>query len=467
MDNKLNELLNSVIDNDYCIGCGVCSSVAGSPFTMELNDNGMYRPVFDENNNNQLNINIASVCPFSDESKNENELGEEQFKHNGAEYNEYTGYFFKNYAGYVKEGSYRNSGSSGGMGNWIASKLLEKKIVDGIIHVKGSKNPSGETLFEYQISTTLDSLSQGAKSKYYPIELSRVLELVKENEGSYALIGIPCFIKSVRLLAKKDEVINNRIKFYVGLVCGHLKSDMFANSIGWQLGIEPGNLSSIDFRKKLPNRDANDYGVEAKGTIDGEQRVINSPTKELFTTNWGQGYFKYNACEFCDDVLAETADITVGDAWLPEYKSDYLGTNIVTVRNPELLKIIEDNIQLDNLRLDELTPDKVYASQAGGFRHRREGLSYRLFLKDSQDEWRPRKRVEANDKIEKQRKKVYEKRMSLSQESFEAYKLAREHNDFNLFTNNMRPLIQDYTRVINPPLIKKIVNKIRREILNK
>ncbi len=468
MDNKLNVLLGTVIENDYCIGCGVCSSVANSPFTMELNKDGMYRPILVDNDNvEQTNINIASVCPFSNESKNETEIGKEQFNSDDAEFNKHTGYYLKNYAGYVKEDTFREKGSSGGMGNWIAAQLLEKKLVDGIIHVKDAKSDKSNVLFEYQISNTLDELSEGAKSKYYPIELSKVLELVRENEGKYALIGIPCFIKSVRLLASQDKLINERIKFFIGLVCGHLKSDMFAKSIGWQLGIEPENLTNINFRKKLPNRAANDYGVEVEGLIGDNEVMIDSPTKDLFTTNWGQGYFKYNACEFCDDVLAETADITVGDAWLPEYKTDYLGTNIITVRHPELLKIIEENIQRENIHLEELTPEKVYDSQAGGFRHRREGLSHRLHIMDIEDKWRPNKRVEPSDKLDKKRKSIYEKRMVLSQESFKAYKQAEKDHDFNLFKDYMAPLIQEYHNVMRPSLIKRVINKMKWDVLGK
>src|SRR5699024_6587501 len=115
----------------------------------------------------------------------------EQFNFGNIEYNEYTGYYLKNYAGYVKEGSFRELGSSGGMGNWIAAKLLQNKMVDGIIHVKGTDklDEANPVLFEYQISNTFDELSKGAKSKYYPIELSKVLDLVKNNKGKYALIG--------------------------------------------------------------------------------------------------------------------------------------------------------------------------------------------------------------------------------------------------------------------------------------
>src|SRR5699024_6651718 len=334
----MNKIINTVIENDYCIGCGACASVEDSPFEMKLDENGKYRAFI---TNEQYNPITDKVCPFYD-NEDETELASEVFTDRNVEFNDYTGYYLQNFVGYVKESKFREKGSSGGMGNWIASKLLEENLVDGIIHVKESNNSA--MLFEYQISYTLDELYKGAKSRYYPIELSKVLKLVKKNEGRYDLVGISCFIKSVRLLVKQDKIISEKIKFFIGLFCGHLKSDMFAKSIGWQLGIEPDNLENIDFRKKLPGRGANDYGVEVFGDVDGEEISMTSPTKELFTTNWGQGYFKYNACEFCDDVLAETADITVGDAWLPDYQDDYLGTNVITVRNSTILELINKNI---------------------------------------------------------------------------------------------------------------------------
>src|SRR5699024_2585646 len=399
------------------------------------------------------------VCPFYD-NENETELASEVFTDRNVEFNDYTGYYLQNFVGYVKESKFREKGSSGGMGNWIASKLLEENFVDGIIHVKESNNSA--MLFEYQISYTLDELYKGAKSRYYPIELSKVLKLVKENEGRYALVGIPCFIKSVRLLAKQDKIISERIKFFIGLVCGHLKSDMFAKSIGWQLGIEPDNLENIDFRKKLPGRGANDYGVEVFGDVDGEEISMTSPTKELFTTNWGQGYFKYNACEFCDDVLAETADITVGDAWLPDYQDDYLGTNVITVRNSTILELINRNIKEDNLYLDEVTAETVYDSQAGGFRHRRDGLSYRLYLKDQEKEWRPRKRVNASNNLTKKRKAIYSNRMKLTENSFRAYKKAYNQDDFNVFIEEMTPLVQKYKNVMRTSFIRRVLRKVKK-----
>jgi len=403
---------------------------------------------------------FLSVCPFSNDCKNETEIGKEAFgQFTDISFNEYTGYYLKNYAGYVKEGEFRKKGSSGGMGNWIATQLLNKNLVDVIIHVKSS-NHNHNILFEYQTSYNEAELSFGAKSKYYPIEMSQVIQLVKENQGRYALVGIPCFIKAVRLLAEQDEVVKDRIKYFIGLVCGHLKSDRFAKSIGWQLGIKPVNLTRIDFRKKLAGKSANNYGVEVAGKIDGKEIVLRSPTKELYTTNWGHGLFKYKACEFCDDVLAETADVTVGDAWLPEYSKDSMGTNIITVRHPDIQKIFAENE--DKIYIKEISSEKVYQSQAGGFRHRRDGLAYRLYLKDSNNEWRPEKRFEASDKLSSKRKRIYEKRTLLSQESFKAYKIAEKEEDFNAFINYMNPMIKDYNKMLKRPILPRILSKLKR-----
>lgn len=464
MNEKLKELIETVIQNDYCIGCGICASVQDSPLEMKLDENGKYKPfLVNSIKPKEMDIDVLSSCPFSNVCTDETEIGKKAFGDvKGISFNKYTGYYLKSYAAYVKEGDFREKGSSGGVGNWIATQLLRENLVDKIIHVKESGETDGP-LFEYQVSHNEKELSQGAKSKYYPIEMSKVLKFVKEHKGRYALIGVPCYIKAVRLLMEQDEVIKDRIKFFIGLVCGHLKSDMFAKSIGWQLGIEPNCLEHIDFRKKLKDRPANFYGVEVKGKKDGNHVVLSSPTKELYTTNWGHGLFKYNACEFCDDVLAETADITVGDAWLPEYSEDSMGTNIIVVRNPIIQQILEEN--RERLFIEEISVDKVFLSQAGGFRHRRDGLSYRLYLKDKNNEWRPNKRVKPSNRHSLKRKQIYEKRTILSQESFQAFKIAEEQNDFSAFINYMDPIIKDYNRTTSSTLLKKVLGKLKREIM--
>lgn len=463
MTNNLKMLLEKVIEPDYCIGCGVCASVENSPLKMKFTEDGMYRPVLQKDANpDLLDTNLMEICPFSNDSKNETEIGEELFNGSDIHFNRYNGYYLKNFAGHVKVDDYRERGASGGMASWIASKLLELKLVDAIIHVKPGDSSKSDKMYQYDMSNNIDELKMGAKSKYYPIELSQIIKKIKDTDKTYAVIGIPCFIKSLRLLSNNDSVIKQKIKYHIGLVCGHLKSSFFAESMAWEMGVNPQDLKHFDFRKKFEDKPANQYGVEATEISEGKERKVVSSTKELYSTNWGQGFFKYNACEYCDDVLSETADITIGDAWLPEYSDRSGGTNVVVVRDKEILEIIENNF--DELELDEITAERTYESQAGGFRHRRDGLAYRLYLKDMNNEYRPQKRVSSSNSLKKKRKLVYEERLKLKDESFVNFHIAKNKNDFQEFKRNMDPTVKDYKKLIAPSFPKKVYNKLKRMI---
>ena len=377
--------IKKVITGNYCIGCGACTVCSPSAYEMVFDHEGKYQAR--ETNTVESDVSqhsdTAQVCPFSNKSQNEDMLGAQLFSTiNDIKHDEYLGYYVKTYAGSVATSDYRQKGSSGGFGTWLASKMLEKGIVDYVIHVRPSSTDS--VLFSYAISSSSSKVSEGAKSKYYPVEMSSVISHVRKNPGKYLFIGVPCFIKAIRLLALQDPLIYERIVFTVGLVCGHLKTDRFAKIIGWQMGIHPNSLENIDFRVKLPNKPAGYYGVTVSGSAHTDESTHSWPMQDTIVSNWGHGLFRYTACDYCDDVLAECADITIGDAWLPEYIHDEGGTNIIVVRNPKIVKLLQDC--KDELAIEEISAKKTYQSQAGGFRHRREGLSYRLFLKKQNKE---------------------------------------------------------------------------------
>lgn len=447
-----------VIDGDYCVGCGVCAFTDPS-FTMKMDTKGRYQAVSGGSHNTET----SAVCPFANSASNEDVLGKSLFGSvEGIHHDSAVGFYLQNYIGHVEAEGYRERGGSGGMVSWFAAKLLEEGMVDAVIHVKDAGQAG--VMYSYQVSNSVEELENGAKSKYYPIELSKVLEHVKNNDQRFAIIGIPCFIKALRLLEEKDEVIDSRILFHIGLVCGHLKSAFFAEAEAWESGISPENLEKVDFRHKFEDRAASDYGIEATGTIDGKLQSVIKPVRELSVSNWGLGYFKYNACEYCDDVMAETADITCGDAWLPGYSEDGKGTNILVVRNPAFQRIL--NKYSAELQMDSVPVDLVAESQRSGLRHRREGLGYRLSLKDKKGEWRPTKRVQASESISNRRKKIYQGRLNLLEASFTAFQEAKRQGDFDVFSKKMKPLITQYRKDDSPLYMragrraKKLIRRI-------
>jgi hypothetical protein len=92
-----------------------------------------------------------------------------------------------------------------------------------------------------------------------------------------------------------------------------------------------------------------------------------------------------------EGVLAETAALSAGAAWLPDSLENGRGTSSVVARSPVLRDVRER--QEGRLALDDDAPDRVVASQAGGFGQRREGLLYRPHLTGQARTWHPPERA--------------------------------------------------------------------------
>jgi coenzyme F420-reducing hydrogenase beta subunit len=317
-------------------------------------------------------------------------------------------------------------------------------------------------MFGYALSTSVQEIEEGGKSRYYPVEMARILRDIRKSRIRVAVVGIPCFVKAVRLLCEQDSALNARIAYCIGLVCGHLKSEFFALSHAWQAGIPLDGLRSVDFRRKLPGRRASDYGVAVSGTRNGETLDVVRPRQFFFGADWGLGFFKYKACDFCDDVFAETADVTVGDAWLPRYVSDSAGTSILVVRSPEIHALIRSAAVEGRIQVDALSADGVAASQDASLRHRRSALPYRVEKLRSQGEWVPRKRdFSGSASLLERERRVQDLRMAIAERSRDAFLEALAKNDFEHFRHEMASLVREYEAVARSPWRRGAL-KIRR-----
>lgn len=244
--------------HDYCVRSGVYSTQTKT-LEMKLNDYGEYTPLVTD-----YCQEIELLDAMSNTEHNEDTISKALFSEiNNIKHEPIIGYYSDLYAGYVAEGDYRKNSSSGGMGTWIFKELFERKLIDGVIHVKESNDGDG-ILFKYAVSQSVEEIQAGAKTKYYPAELSQVLKHIRETPGKYAVIGIPSIIMELRLLTIYDPIIKERIIYTIGLICGHQKTTKYAESLAWECGISPENLTGIDFRKKIENSPADLYSVEVR-----------------------------------------------------------------------------------------------------------------------------------------------------------------------------------------------------------
>lgn len=456
------ELYNKVIKNDYCIGCGACAIVKNSPFKVKIDKLGniIAYPFEDVD---RSDAQVLKICPFSNHAKNEDEISDIFFP-DIKNIDSKIGKYIDCFAGYVNEGEFREKGSSGGLGKWLGYVLLKENKTDYFVQVTPNQtNDPFKPLFDYVIISEADKVIKGSKSAYYPVTLTHILKKIKEIKGRYAITGVPCFIKAIRLLSIDDEIFKTRIKYTIGIICGGMKSANQSKFIGWQLGVKPENFVSIDFRRKYKDKPAVNKIYQVWSNLDKIERYKNS--LEIYGTDWGSGYFKPNVCDYCDDVVGETADISIGDAWLPQFENDPQGTSIIVVRNKVLQEIFNKYNENRVITLYKLAPNKVAKSQEGGLRHRREALSYRIAKKEKNKSWYPPKRVKGNEfKITRKRKKIYSLREKIAKQSHISFLNALNQNNLNVFYKEMNPLVKKYLianhGILPIRMLKKLKNKI-------
>lgn len=448
--------ITAILDGGYDVASGVFSAIDENARTV-LNEYGLYetrfagRPTADEGARLQP-VSAMSSYKAGDESTIADELFGAQ---NGIEFDPVVGYFHDLYAGFVAEGDFRRNGSSGGFGSWILSELVRTGEVDHVVHVAPAPSESA-ALFEFTVSSTPEDVAAGAKSRYYPVELSGVLRVMREKPGRFAVVGIPSVIFELRLLAEADPQIAQRLAFTVGLVCGHQKSTKYAESFAWQCGIEPGDLREFDFRKKASEGRAWDYRMEMTGLIDGEEVTIVKRQDELFGSDWGLGFFKAKFSDFTDDAFNETADVVVGDAWLPEYDGDPNGTNVVIVRDERIASLVKAGISTGRLSLSSVDADTIHRSQRGLVRHTREELGYRLARADWSGQWRPMKRYEDAGRPTLLRRMIQRSRSEMASQSHIHYARAVELGDWEHFRKKMTRHVRRHERLYEALRIRSV-----------
>jgi coenzyme F420-reducing hydrogenase beta subunit len=384
---------------------------------MDFDRYGLLVPTGDRDWLRRRSEHLAATCPFSPAAADEDDLATALFP-DAPLAHPATGRMLAAYVGHVRERDFRSAGSSGGMVSWTLAELFERDLIDGAAHVVPSAD--GGRFFRYRVSRTVEEMRCGARSRYYPVEMSAVLEEIRSTPGRYAVVGVPCFVKAIQLLRRIDPVVRERVVFTLGLFCGHMKSARFVESFAWQMDVSVEDIVAVEFRVKDVARPATTYTTELQ-LADG--RTERRDWWNLADGDWGAGYFQSSACNSCDDVVAETADISFGDAWVEPFSSDGNGTNVVVVRNAVLGELIGEAIDDGRLELTPVDGSFVQQTQAAGLRQRREGLAYRLTWK--RRGFALRKRVEPSRRLPLRRKLVYRTRHAISAWSHRVFWLAR------------------------------------------
>jgi coenzyme F420 hydrogenase subunit beta len=382
-------VVSEVVAHDLCIGCGACAAVCP---TGKLSMTWSLGCLVSSDGGTACDKKCGlclKVCPFADGNADEDALAEAAFG-TSLEHRRETGFYRECLCGYAP--AQRPRSASGGLASWYLADLLADGTVDHVLCVTPNK---GTPLFSYRVLDTPEQVLASGGSAYYPVEMSGVLRHVLRNEGRYAIVGLPCFVKALRLACSALPALRRRVTHIIGLACGHGSATYFAEYCARKAGLH-GSIQSVRFRKKCPDRSAQDYAIEIECDNGIRDQIHNSEGPGQAWTGW---WFVPNACSFCDDLFAECADVTFMDAWLPEYIQEPQGTNLVIVRTENAVERLRHGAESGRLSIASTGVDDVVKSQRNAFRAKVVGLPYRARLAHNMGLKVPQKRNPVNPRL--------------------------------------------------------------------
>lgn len=306
-----------------CTSCQLCATVcAHDSITIELNEDGFYRPVIDVDKCSDCGLCTKVCYKFDDEPRmsTPERLARTQL-----------------YSAWSNDDELVHNTTSGGIGDMLAHELLKQgyKVV-GCVY-----NPE-KVRAEHRIATTEEELISFRGSKYIQsYNFDAFKEVVKNcRQERYAVFGSPCQIYALGKVAEMKKVRDQF--FFVDFFCHGCPSLYAWTKYHDYLKEKTGAMAfdKVEFRSKVKGWGAFIVAVYSEG-----RKLYNS-------SNNLKGFYDLF---FCDQILnegcnkcqlrgtLEYTDIRMGDFWGKKFLDNTRGVSgisVVTCRGREVFEAI-------------------------------------------------------------------------------------------------------------------------------
>jgi len=354
-DNSINKLRNIeyVVENNLCIGCGVCEAACQNEAIKVIFDVKSATPLPTINQEKCSKCQVClNVCYGY---KVDHELN---FRIFGILPTSVVGNLKRCYIGYANDQALRHSSTSGGVVTALLTYALEQGLIEGAIVTKmEAGNPPKAKAF---VATTIDEICSAAGSKYCPVSIGECLRTLKDGK-KYAVVGLPCQIYGVRKLAEFNTKIRNSISLYLGLLCGGIPSYFGTLYLLRSYDMEKQYITKFEFRGGgWPGR----LLIRGKKQTKNEQIEICVPYPEYWRNSY-QFFLPYR-CTLCYDGFNEFSDISFGDAWFPHLTTkDQKGVSVIITRTEAGERLIQEAFQKGYVQINMIKAQDVTRSQQG------------------------------------------------------------------------------------------------------
>lgn len=254
--------------------------------------------------------------------------------------------------GHAADAEIRHAGSSGGLITALALYCLEKERMHGVLHIGG--DPENPIRNKTRMSRTRQELLSKTGSRYAPASACDRLDLVESAPEPCVFVGQP---SEVTALAKAER-LRPQLKEKVGLAISFFCAGSPATKGTFELlktvGVHPNQVQELRYR-------GNGWPGYFTVTLKGQ---FTPACEKTYQESWGflQKFRPYST-HLCPDGTGEDADISCGDPWYREVKSDEPGSSLVVVRTDRGRAIIHKAMEAGYVTLERADAQKLVDSQ--------------------------------------------------------------------------------------------------------
>lgn len=330
-----------VIQQNLCIGCGACLSfLLPQKGRMRLTDHGPIPELLDSSL--QWPRAAWEDCPGKGL-----DLGELYLRHYGRLPGDWRlGMVDRMWVGYAKDPLIRRQGASGGLTTAVLAHLLSSQQVDAVIGARQGK-PGPESA-DWDIVTDPSELGSIAGSVYIPVAMLAALPHL-DPKKRYAMTCLPEQASTLRALQLRGHSGARAVTHLVGPYTGTSLLPEAIRALLRSSGVATGDaIISLRWREG-----------EWPGYLEirmASGKVVRSP-KVYY--NFLIPFYVWPPSLRGIDFANEFTDLSVGDAWSPQFEQKGQGFSVVLSRQPSMTAILKDMQASGKIHLEPIDPSEA------------------------------------------------------------------------------------------------------------
>lgn len=276
------------------------------------------------------------------------------------------------YTGYASDPTIRRRGASGGVISRVLIHLLETGQIEGAVVIRqGLYTPEEAAPL---IATNRDEVLASAQSVYAVTPMLTLLPEMERFPGRLAFVGLPEQVAALRMLQAVGHPAAQKVVFVAGPYTG---TNMYAGAVRAFLRMQGVSdrvpITSLQWR-------AGEWpGYLRVETADG--RVFKA---QKFYYNYLIPFYISRNCQITPDFTNELTDLSVGDAWSPQFEAAGGGHSVIVARSDRAETLLNDMGRSSLLTLDPIPVPQALAMHGHMLDFKKRGTFIRLQVQQRQ-----------------------------------------------------------------------------------